>query len=71
MYRPWTNIPSAMISFGHPYHLYYAPRLPAYINAYSTMDSVQEAVVDCMLGRKPFLGTNPVDPFFGLEDAHY
>ncbi|TBC11519.1 glycoside hydrolase family 3 protein [Rhizobium ruizarguesonis] len=45
MYRPWTNIPSVMISFGHPYHLYDAPRVPAYINAYSTMDSVQEAVV--------------------------
>ncbi|TAV50790.1 glycoside hydrolase family 3 protein [Rhizobium leguminosarum] len=71
MYRPWTNNPSVMISFGHPYHLYDAPRVPAYINAYSTMDSVQEAVVDCMLGRKPFLGTNPVDPFCGLEDARY
>ncbi|RWY83606.1 glycoside hydrolase family 3 protein [Rhizobium leguminosarum] len=71
MYRPWTNIPSVMISFGHPYHLYDAPRVPAYINAYSTMDSVQEAVVDCMLGRKRFLGTNPVDPFCGLEDARY
>ncbi|MGO7958915.1 glycoside hydrolase family 3 protein [Rhizobium leguminosarum] len=71
MYRPWTNIPSVMISFGHPYHLYDAPRVPAYINAYSTTDSVQEAVVDCMLGRKPFLGTNPVDPFCGLEDARY
>ncbi len=71
MYRPWTNIPSIMISFGHPYHLYDAPRVPAYINAYSTMDSVQEAVVDCMLGRKPFMGTNPVDPFCGLEDAHF
>ncbi|MBY2962406.1 glycoside hydrolase family 3 protein [Rhizobium leguminosarum] len=71
MYRPWTNIPSVMISFGHPYHLYDAPRVPAYINAYSTMDSVQEAVVDCMLGRKPFLGINPVDPFCGLEDARY
>ncbi len=52
---PGRNIPSVMISFGHPYHLYDAPRVPAYINAYSTMDSVQEAVVDCMLGRKPFL----------------
>ncbi|KRB59448.1 glycoside hydrolase family 3 [Rhizobium sp. Root708] len=71
MYRPWTNIPSVIISFGHPYHLYDAPRVPAYINAYSTMDSVQEAVVDCMVGRKPFLGTNPVDPFCGLEDARY
>ena len=71
MYRPWTNLPAVMVSFGHPYHLYDAPRVPAYINAYSTMDSVQAAVVDCMLGRKPFAGTNPVDPFCGLEDARY
>jgi beta-N-acetylhexosaminidase len=71
MYRPWTTIPSVMISFGHPYHLYDAPRVPAYINAYSTVDSVQQAVVDCMMGRKPFRGTNPVDPFCGLEDARY
>lgn len=71
MYRPWTNIPSVMVSFGHPYHLYDAPRVPAYINAYSTMESVQEAVVDCMMGRRPFVGTNPVDPFCGLEDARY
>jgi beta-N-acetylhexosaminidase len=71
MYRPWTTIPSAMVSFGHPYYLYDAPRIPAYINAYSTMESVQEAVVDCMLGRKPFNETSPVDPFCGLEDAQY
>lgn len=71
MYRPWTTIPSAMVSFGHPYYLYDAPRVPAYINAYSTMESVQKAVVDCMLGRKPFNKTSPVDPFCGLEDAKY
>jgi beta-N-acetylhexosaminidase len=71
MYRPWTTIPSAMVSFGHPYYLYDAPRVPAYINAYSTMESVQQAVVDCMLGRKPFNKTSPVDPFCGLEDAKY
>jgi beta-N-acetylhexosaminidase len=71
MYRPWTNMPTVMVSFGHPYHLYDAPRVPAYINAYSTMESVQAAVVDCMMGRKPFVGTSPVDPFCGLEDARY
>ena len=71
MARPWTSIPTAMISFGHPYYLYDAPRVPAYINAYSTMDSVQEAVVDCMMGRKPFNLKSPVDAFCGLEDAHY
>lgn len=71
MYRPWTSIPTAMVSFGHPYYLYDAPRVPAYINAYSTMDSVQQAVVDCVMGRKPFNRTSPVDAFCGLEDAQY
>jgi beta-N-acetylhexosaminidase len=71
MYRPWTTIPTAIISFGHPYYLYDAPRVPAYINAYSTMDSVQAAVVDCMMGRKPFNRTSPVDAFCGLDDARY
>jgi beta-N-acetylhexosaminidase len=71
MYRAWTSMPTAIVSFGHPYYLYDAPRVPAYINAYSSMDSVQEAVVDCMLGRKPFNETSPVDAFCGLEDARY
>ncbi|MDO6965588.1 glycoside hydrolase family 3 protein [Rhizobium alvei] len=71
MLRTWTSIPTAIISFGHPYYLYDAPRVPAYINAYSTMDSVQEAVVECMMGRKPFNLSSPVDAFCGLEDARY
>jgi beta-N-acetylhexosaminidase len=71
MYRPWTSIPTAMISFGHPYVLYDAPRVPAYINAYSTMESVQQAVVDCMVGRTPFNTDSPVDAFCGQEVARY
>lgn len=69
--RPWHYIPSVMISFGHPYYLYDAPRVPSYINAYSTTVSMQKAVIECLLGRKDFTGVSPVDAYCGLEDAHY
>ena len=71
MYRPWHDIPTAMISFGYPYMLYDAPRVPTYINAYATMESMQCTVVDGLLGRLEWNRHNPVDPFCGLEDARY
>ena len=71
MARHWHDIPTAMISFGYPYMLYDAPRVPTYINAYSTTETMQRAVVDALLGAIPFNRHNPVDPFCGLEDARY
>ena len=71
MLRTWHDIPTAMISFGYPYYLYDAPRVPTYINAYCTLDSMQEAVIDALMGRRPFAGVSPVDVFCGLEDARY
>lgn len=71
MQRTWHDVPTAMISFGYPYYLYGAPRMPTYINAYATMDSMQEAVVDLMLGRSAWQGTSPIDPFAGAPDAQY
>ena len=71
MARHWHDIPTAMISFGYPYMLYDAPRVPTYINAYSTTETMQRAVVDALLGRIPFNRHSPVDPFCGLEDARY
>ena len=71
MRRTWHEVPTAMISFGYPYYLYDAPRMPAYVNAYSTSDEMQAAVLDCVMGLQPFQGQSPVDPFCGLEDAKY
>jgi beta-N-acetylhexosaminidase len=71
MARHWYDIPTAMISFGYPYMLYDAPRVPCYINAYATMPTMQSAVVDCLLGRAAWNTASPVDPFCGLEDARY
>jgi beta-N-acetylhexosaminidase len=43
MTRYWHDIPSLMISFGYPYYLYDAPRVPAYINAYGSSEALQAA----------------------------
>jgi beta-N-acetylhexosaminidase len=71
MKRTWWNKPTILISFGHPYYLYDAPRMPCLINAYTPTQCVQKAVIDKLLGRSEFMGRSPVDAFCGLEDAHY
>lgn len=71
MARHWHDVPTAMISFGYPYYLYDAPRVPTYINAYATMETMQAAVIECLFGRIPWNDASPNDPFCGLEDARY
>jgi beta-N-acetylhexosaminidase len=71
MQRHWHDIPTVMISFGYPYMLYDAPRVPTYINAYSTTETMQRAVVEALLGEIEWNRHSPVDPFCGLEDARY
>jgi beta-N-acetylhexosaminidase len=71
MARHWHRVPTAMISFGYPYYLYDAPRVPTYINAFCTIDSMQSAVVEAMLGRQAWNRNSPVDAFCGLEDARF
>ncbi len=71
MQRYWHDVPTVMISLGHPYYLYDAPRVPTYVNAYSTLDSVQQAVVERLLGEKPFTGESPVNAFAGAADSEF
>lgn len=71
MQRTWHHVPTAMISFGYPYFLYGAPRMPTYINAYATMDDMQQAVLDLLLRRHEWNRSSPVDPFAGAPDARY
>ena len=71
MWRFWHNIPTVMVSLGQPYYLYDAPRVPCYINAYTALPEVQEALLACLLGDQAFDGVSPVDAFCGLEDAQY
>lgn len=71
MRRVWHDVPTLILSFGYPYYLYDAPSAPCVVNAYATMDSMQQATLDCLLGRAPFAGTSPVDPFCGLPEARF
>jgi beta-N-acetylhexosaminidase len=71
MQRYWTDVPTLMISFGYPYYLYDAPRAPTYINAYSTTETMQRAVVEALLGNHTWNTHSPVDPFAGDEQARY
>lgn len=71
MHRLWHDMPALMISFGYPYYLYDAPRVPAYVNAYGSSEAMQAAVLEAIMGRTPFSGTSPVDPFVGSEQGKY
>lgn len=63
------EIPTVFISVDNPYHLQDVPMVKTFINGYSSSEYVVEAIVDKLVGRSPFKGTNPIDPFCGLWDA--
>jgi beta-N-acetylhexosaminidase len=69
MRRPWHDVPTIVVSLGHPYYLYDVPRMPCLINAYASVSEMQKAVVDGIVGRTPFLGRTPVDAFCGQPEA--
>jgi len=71
MKRYWHDLPVLMVSLGYPYYLHDAPRVPTYVNAYGSNEDMQAAVAEALLGRTPFAGTSPVDPFCGSEQARY
>ena len=71
MERFWHDVPTLMVSFGHPYYLRDAPRVPTYVNAYSTIEASQRAALSCIVGNQPFSGVSPVDAFAGAPDAQY
>jgi beta-N-acetylhexosaminidase len=71
MARFWNEMPTLMVSFGHPYYLRDAPRVPTYVNAYSTIEASQRAALSCIIGNQPFSGVSPVDAFAGAPDAEF
>ncbi len=64
-----TSIPTIFISVENPYHLYDAPRVKTFINAYNSTMPVLEAIVDKLTGRSTFKGKSPVDAFCGQWDT--
>lgn len=66
---PWlvSEVPVMMISTAYPYHMFDAPMVKTFINAYSDKGDFCEAVMDKIMGRSEFVGVSPVDPFCGLD----
>ena len=66
---PWltSEIPVMMISTACPYHLFDAPMMETYINAYSGESLFSEAVMEKIMGRSAFEGISPSDPFCGKD----
>lgn len=66
---PWfvKEIPVMMISTCCPYHLFDAPMMETYINAYNDAPVFKEAIMDKIMGRSTFKGVSPVDPFCGKD----
>ena len=64
---PWfvEERPVLFVSLANPYHLVDVPMIKTYVNAYSNSDTMLKAVVDKLMGRSPFTGKSPVDPFCG------
>ena len=66
---PWltSEIPVMMISTAYPYHLFDAPMVQTYINAYSCEVNFCQAVMEKIMGRSAFMGISPIDPFCGKD----
>ena len=63
------TIPTVFISLESPYHLVDVPQVRTYINCYNGTQTVIDALMDKLMGKSPFTGISPVDPFCGKWDA--
>ena len=63
------DIATLFVSVDNPYHLQDAPMVKTFVNGYTSNEYVVTALVERLLGRAPFTGVSPVDPFCGLWDA--
>lgn len=62
---PWfvKEIPTALISFGNPYHIFDLPMVDTVVNAYCNYDHFIEAAIAKLTGDSDFKGISPVNPF--------
>lgn len=68
---PWfvREVPTLFVSVANPYHLLDVPMMKTFVNAYSSSEYVIEALMEKLMGRSPFKGISPVDPFCGRWEA--
>ncbi len=63
------DIPTLFVSVDNPYHLQDVPMVKTFVNGYTSSEYVVDALVEKLLGKSPFKGISPIDPFCGLWDA--
>ena len=70
---PWltAEIPVMMICTGYPYHLFDAPMVETFINAYSSEPQYRKAIMEKIMGRSTFKGISPIDPYCGKDYIKY
>lgn len=70
---PWftAEVPVIYVSMANPYALVDVPQIQTYINCYFNHDAMIRACAAKLLGRSPFLGKSPIDPFCGKEYLKY
>lgn len=66
MQRMWQHLPTLYVSLGSPFLTFHMPDCPTFVNAYSAVRPVQQAVVDALTGVIPFAGRSPVTLPWGL-----
>lgn len=68
---PWYvhEVPTIFISLASPFHLADVPQVKTYINCYDKNEHTLDALVEKLLGRSEFTGTDPVDSFCGMMDT--
>ena len=62
---PWftKEVPTMLLSFGNPYHLYDLPMVDTVINAYCNYNHFIEMAIKKVTGESSFKGVSPVNPF--------
>ena len=62
---PWftKEVPTMLLSFGNPYHLYDLPMVDTVINAYCNYDHFIEMAIKKVTGESSFKGVSPLNPF--------
>ncbi len=70
---PWFvhEVPTVFCSLANPYHLVDVPMIRTYINCYSNNNETLDALVEKLMGRSPFRGVSPTDPFCGKDWLRY
>ncbi|RGP38014.1 glycoside hydrolase family 3 protein [Pseudotabrizicola alkalilacus] len=66
MERLWHYLPTVYVSLGTPFLPCHMPDCPTFVNAYSPIKPMQQAVVAALCGRIGFAGISPADVTGGM-----